>query len=333
MFDRVELKAAVARHGRVARVVIAGHEGSSPRETGTAMLVWQEGQSGTIGGGALEWLAAQRARAMLSQGGRRLDREALGPNIGQCCGGAVTLLTEVYDISLVDALPEDVVARTIDGREMPLAVQHLLKRQRAGDAPVKSQLVQGWMVEPVTQRQNPVWIWGAGHVGRAILNVLEPFPIFALTWVDTDRDRFPQVIPAGVTPVWSGNPALLAAHAPTEAMHVIVTYSHALDLELCHQLLVRGSKFLGVIGSATKAARFRSRLKALGHLPQDIAKMACPIGDRGLGKHPQAIALGVAVQLIKLQQQSETEIADDIRENRAVAFGGADQGLSGRNRQ
>ena len=67
------------------------------REAGAAMLVWQGGQSGTIGGGALEWLAIGRARELLATGGTRLDRQALGPNLGQCCGGAVTLLTEVYD--------------------------------------------------------------------------------------------------------------------------------------------------------------------------------------------------------------------------------------------
>lgn len=324
MFDRDGLAATLSRHGPVARVVIAAFAGSSPREVGAAMLVWANGQEGTIGGGALEWLALQRARAMLSQGGQRLDREPLGPNLGQCCGGVVTLLTEVYDRARLDALPQGVVARATDGSMMPLSVQRLLLRQRSGASVIAPQLLQGWMIEPVTQRQQKLWIWGAGHVGRAIIGVLEPLPSVALTWVDTARDRFPEQISAQVTPIWTPHPEGLAAHTPETAAHIIVTYSHALDLELCHRLLGQKAGFIGLIGSATKWARFRARLAVLGHSTQDIAKITCPIGDTGLGKHPQEIALGVAVQLIKLQQQSETEIADDIRENRAVAFRGAD---------
>jgi xanthine dehydrogenase accessory factor len=91
VFDLAALAEALARHGRVARVVIAAHDGSSPREVGASMLVWAEDQSGTIGGGALEFEAAGQARALLVVGGRVVARVALGPSLGQCCGGAVTL--------------------------------------------------------------------------------------------------------------------------------------------------------------------------------------------------------------------------------------------------
>ncbi len=95
-FDREALAAAIARHGRVARVVIATGAGSTPREPGTAMLVWSDGQSGTIGGGALEFQAVARAREALATGDR-CDKVPLGPALGQCCGGAVVLVTEVWD--------------------------------------------------------------------------------------------------------------------------------------------------------------------------------------------------------------------------------------------
>lgn len=324
MFDLDALKTAVSLNGKVARVVIARFDGSSPREVGASMLVWEGGESGTIGGGALEWLAINRARAMLSQDGARLDREALGPNLGQCCGGAVTLLTEVYDAAIVDRITGPVHARPVDTSPMPLGVQRLLARARGQGAVVPSQWIKGWMVESLTQRQSELWIWGAGHVGRSIIGVLSPLPEFSLSWIDTAESRFPAEISPSVRRLAAENPEVLAGLAPPDALHVIVTYSHALDLELCHRLLRQHSRFIGLIGSATKWARFRSRLSGLGHSPQDIAKITCPVGDTGLGKHPQAIALGVAVQLIKLQQQSETEIADDIRENRAVAFGGSD---------
>ena len=83
-------------------------------------------------------------------------------------------------------------------------------------------------------------------------------------------------------------------HAPPSAEHLVLTYSHALDLEICHRLLSHGFARAGLIGSATKWARFRKRLLALGHSEVSIARITCPIGDPALGKHPQAIAIGVA---------------------------------------
>lgn len=299
MFDLVALRDAVTAQGRVARVVIAAHDGSSPRENGAAMLVWADGQSGTIGGGALEWEAMARARAMLAAGGARLDREALGPKLGQCCGGAVTVLTEVYDAATLPEAQAGVIARPVDGRDMPLAVKRILARARGqGVMPVPA-LVQGWMVEPVARPARNLWIWGAGHVGRALVAVLAPLPDLGITWVDVAPDRFPDGVQPQVRRLWSPDPARLVADAPRDAEHLILTFSHALDLDLCHRLLVHGFSACGVIGSATKWARFRSRLVALGHAPSAIARIDCPIGDPSLGKHPQAIAVGVAAALLR----------------------------------
>lgn len=311
MFDRADLLETLARHGRVVRVVIAEVQGSSPREVGAAMLVWEAGQSGTIGGGALEHLATERARAMLAGGvARRFDRVPLGPAIGQCCGGAVALLSELFEVDAT--LPEDVLARPVQGEApMPLAVKRLLAAQRGQGIAPAPQLVQGWFVEPMARPARQVWVWGAGHVGRALVSVLAPLPDLAITWVDTAPDRFPEAIPSGVTVVPAADPARLVAHAPRGAEHVVLTYSHALDLELCHRILSHGFAALGVIGSATKAARFRARLHDLGHLPQEVARLACPIGDKSLGKHPQAIALGVATALLRQagEQRNRGEMA------------------------
>ena len=98
-FDRDALIERCTTHQRVARIVVAQVRGSAPREVGAAMMVWDTGQSGTIGGGALEFEAAIAAREMLASGQDRVTRHALGPDLGQCCGGHVTLLTEVYDLT------------------------------------------------------------------------------------------------------------------------------------------------------------------------------------------------------------------------------------------
>jgi xanthine dehydrogenase accessory factor len=296
MLDLQALAAALAGHGRIARVVIAGVEGSSPREVGASMLVWEDGQSGTIGGGALEFEAAARARGLLCTGGTAVQRVALGPTLGQCCGGAVTLWTEVFD-----ALPLSTGGMVARGPgEMPLSVRRILSAARGQGLRPATALVQGWLVEPVAEPARKVWIWGAGHVGRALITVLAPMPEFALTWVDVAAERFPAEVPPNVTTVTANDPAVIADHAPPEAEHLVLTFSHALDLELCHRLLRRGFRSCGLIGSATKWARFRSRLGGLGHDAANVARIRCPIGDPALGKHPQAIAVGVVAELLKV---------------------------------
>ena len=323
-FDRAALVAAVAARGRVTRVVIADLRGSSPREVGAAMLVWDgpngPGQSGTIGGGALEFAAAQAARTQ--QVDSQLSRHALGPDLGQCCGGSVVLLSELYDAARLQTLGHDVIARPVvaaevgaaagvaTGAEMPLRLRRLTDLARARGERPEPQLIDGWMVEPVSRPTRQIWLWGAGHVGRAIAQVLAPLPDLAITWVDTAPDRFPADPPAGVTVVPAASPAELVRHAPTEAEHLILTYSHVLDLDLCHRLLSHGFGFAGLIGSATKWARFRSRLAALGHAPDSIARITCPIGQPGLGKHPQQIAIGVATQILQRAAGVETDMRD-----------------------
>lgn len=289
-FDRDALSAAL-EHGPVTRVVVAEARGSTPREVGASMLVWDGGQSGTIGGGTLEFEATAAARSGMTG----LIRKALGPDLGQCCGGAVTLLLERFE-----AAPDmtEVYARPIDGSAIPFAVERILARARAqGEVPAP-QLVDGWMVEPVAHPVRTLWIWGAGHVGRALVGVLAPLPDLDITWIDTAPNRFPDQKPEGVTILPAAKPAALVPHAPKTADHLILTYSHALDLDLCHALLRHGFGSAGLIGSDTKWARFRSRLAALGHEPAAIARISCPIGAPGLGKHPQAIAIGVAAALL-----------------------------------
>lgn len=295
-FDLAGLQAAVETYGPVVRVVVAGVQGSTPREVGAAMLVWDTGQSGTIGGGTLEFEAAEAAR----RGQRGLTRHALGPDLGQCCGGAVQLLSEAYDSASVAELDGDVMARPVSGAAgMPLSVKRLLVQARGQGIRPAARLMDGWMVEPVAQAERQLWIWGAGHVGRALVDVLSPLPDVSVTWVDTGVERYPDAIPDTVTVLPAADPADLVAYAPVTAEHLIVTYSHALDLELCHRLLSHGFGFAGLIGSATKWARFRSRLAALGHAGPQIARITCPIGDPSLGKHPQAIALGVGAALLQ----------------------------------
>jgi xanthine dehydrogenase accessory factor len=232
------------------RVTVTKALGSTPREAGAWMKVDRTGQSGTIGGGALEWEATRIARDMLASGLSSTERTLpLGPNLGQCCGGSVVLTFEA------DANPD-----------------------------------------PPSTR--PLWIWGAGHVGRALISVLAPMPEVAVTWLDTARTRFPDDIAEQADVLVSKDLPRAFRHAPLNAHHLIVTYSHDIDLALCHTALGHGFASAGLIGSATKWARFRARLKALDHSDAEIDRITCPIGDPTLGKHPQAIAVGVAARFL-----------------------------------
>lgn len=315
--DPAALAAALAAHGPLVRVVVAAVRGSAPREPGAAMLVWAGGQQGTIGGGALEWQAAAAARSLLARTdpqetapgtgtgmGSEILRLPLGPGLGQCCGGAVTLVLE----RLTPARLADWQARVQGGRltrpvgpAPPDPPPAIARMQGAG----AGLLLQGaWLSEPLAPPGLPVWVHGAGHVGRALAAVLAPLPQFAVTLVDIAPERLPDPRPAGVAVHLAPDPAAAIAQAPRHAHHLVMTHDHARDLALCHLLLGQGcggpgAGALGLIGSATKAARFRTRLRALGHSEGVIARLACPIGDPGLGKQPQAIAIGVAAGLLQ----------------------------------
>ena len=297
-FDLKSLISAVELHGRVVRVVVADVKGSTPREVGASMLVWPHGQSGTIGGGALELDATARARRALDKGDW-LERFTLGPGLGQCCGGAMTLLAEVYDKDRICGLDDSVVLRRASGNsELPLKFKKQLNEARNSGKKVEPQLSLGWMIEPIITPDRQLWIFGAGHVGRAIISVLAPMPEFAITWVDCAADRFLVSVPVEINKLVAVNPAKLIRYAPSDAEHLVLTYSHALDLEICHRLLTHGFQRLGLIGSKTKRARFRKQLRKLGHSEAQISRITCPIGRPELGKHPQAIAVGVAAALL-----------------------------------
>lgn len=241
-------------------VEITATRGSAPRDAGTAMKVSPDSIDGTIGGGALEHQAIAHARKMLANG-RLEDTQTvpLGPGLGQCCGGAVSLRYTTSPRPLDAATP------------LPL---------------------------PNVQSDTPLWLWGAGHVGRAVVAAC-PSRAFAITWIDSARDRFPAEIPPHVTATPTADMPRLAAHAPQNAHHLIFTYSHDIDLALCAALLKRGAESVGLIGSDTKKSRFSRRLRDMGLDPSGII---CPIGDKSLGKLPMQIAHGALISLIARTQ-------------------------------
>lgn len=305
MLDLNALSGAITAYGRVARVVIAESRGSTPRETGASMLIWTGGRAGTIGGGRLEYEAEKRALDMLQDGpDTALTRQPLGPALKQCCGGAVTLVTEVYDAAryrdMVDSFAfPGIFARSVETAEGPLPdpARRMIARWQDSDVPMPVSMTGGWLIEPVWRDRLPVYIYGAGHVGRALAHVLAPMPEMDVHLVDMREDQF-DGIPDNVCQTFDAPPTEVMRTAPDNAVHFIMTPDHDYDLTLCHHLLQQPFAFAGLIGSETKWARFRRRLKQMGHDLADIEGIRCPIGDPSLGKHPQAIAVGVAAELL-----------------------------------
>ncbi len=141
-----------------------------------------------------------------------------------------------------------------------------------------------------------VVLFGAGHVGKEVARILERLPC-RLTWVDPRPDLFPAAVGANVKISIEEEPAWMVDEAPPNALYLVMTHSHALDLEIVERILRRNDvAFCGLIGSDTKAAKFRARLQRIG-LP--TVRLVCPIGLVKAGKHPAEIAVSVVAQLLE----------------------------------
>jgi xanthine dehydrogenase accessory factor len=240
-------------------------QGSAPREAGAWMAVFADDVVGTIGGGHLEFQAITEARRRLAgAAGDAVQQYALGPSLGQCCGGVVRLRYE---------------------------------RVGAADIPT--------LQERLAPRLAPLALFGGGHVGKALVNALSPLP-FAVTWIDSRDEIFPQQVPPNVLcehsdPVHAAVPQLEAG-----SRVLIMSFSHAEDLDVVAACLRRLREhddlpFIGLIGSKTKWATFRHRLEERGFTDDELARVTCPIGLPGIrGKEPEVIAASVAAQILQL---------------------------------
>lgn len=317
------LDEAVSAAGRAALVTVVEARGSAPREAGARLIVRPDGGfRGTIGGGALEWRALAEAARDLAAAHSAMSLRAisLGPDLGQCCGGRVTLMTEIFaaeDLATIRAL----AARGADG---PFATEaqvvanapHLVRTVLDGTPGPGAEarlLPGGHVVERFGERLRPVALFGAGHVGRALVLALAPLP-FAVTWIDERAESFPTHLPANARAVTEPTPVRALERLPDGAFVVVMTHSHALDLAIVDAAL-RADRFpyVGVIGSATKRARFERRLAEAGLSAEAIARMVCPIaGGFVRSKLPAAIAAAAAVEFLATDEALAATVADDV---------------------
>lgn len=270
--DKTEKFLARLRDECAVLVRVVATRGSAPREPGAWMAVFVDAVLGSVGGGQLELQAIHAARQRLGTSGWESQLHfALGPALGQCCGGAVQLRFEAVAASDSERLRSE--------------------------------------LQPP---RYPVALFGAGHVGHALVRVLEPLP-FRLTWMDSRDGVFPSDMPLQVTfehsdPLQAGVAALASG-----SRVLVMSFSHAEDLEVLTACLLRQRlhadlPYIGLIGSRSKWASFRKGLQARGFTPQELDHVTCPIGVPGVpGKQPEVIAVAVAAQLLLTCAGSTTQ--------------------------
>jgi xanthine dehydrogenase accessory factor len=308
----------LTEHGAAVLVTLAQVQGSSPREPGARMMVRPDGRfSGTIGGGALEWLALAEAQSMMSGPGgayRRLDK-ALGPELGQCCGGRVLVTLERFgggDLGWIGRLAaaERVGSFTTVAEPVHPTARTPTSPDLIAPGVRYAQLADGRIVERFGVDATALYLFGAGHVGQHLVLALAPLP-FAVTWIDPRAGAFPSHVPANVACRAGNEPVRLLDQAPDGAFVAIMTHSHALDLDVAAAALkARRFPYVGLIGSDTKRARFVSTLRQIGLAAEDIGRLICPIGLTEIqDKAPASIAASIAAQLLIRREAANTTIA------------------------
>lgn len=341
MFEWIDqAQSALARGETTVLVTVVKAEGSTPREPGAKMLIAATQQWQTIGGGHLEWRAMAIARTMLQRRARarHIERLSLGPSLGQCCGGVATLAFELLtaaDASWLELLGSrlrhgDASARTVLFPAVASASGATLPDVTLGDpnavcdtpdyAPNRTyrgkphhQICTLWqageqrgVTEVIAPSNFHIVLFGAGHVGHALVNILGTLPC-TVTWVDERDTQFPDVVPANVTVEDTDTPEVIIAQAPANTYFVVMTHNHALDQHLCQHIFLRDDfAWFGLIGSRTKRRKFEHRLRDRGVPAERFDQMVCPIGVAGItSKEPAAIAVAVAAQLLALHEQQE----------------------------
>lgn len=314
------LQAAIQAQQACVLISLVKTQGSVPREVGARMLITAHTSSGTIGGGHLEWKVLQRARSLFNhaQALSSIETFTLGPQLDQCCGGVATVHYEYFPLADVSWL-ETVLQRWQQGlstclQSYPQAWPEsgrgrvALLNPEAETSSALSEQADGsfCLTEQLSPAHSNLIIFGAGHVAQALVQVLLPLD-WHITWVDSRAGLFPKLAAGQATVKFQLiNPLEFASQAVSAGSFCLVmTHEHSLDLELCALLLERDDlNYVGLIGSRTKAARFRKRLSDQGLSPIQGSRLVCPIGLGNIhSKQPAAIAISVAAQLLQLREE------------------------------
>lgn len=311
-------------------VTVAGIRGSAPREIGAKMIVTESETIGTIGGGQLEYQCTRVAVGLFDDEQMSLRSFPLGSSMGQCCGGVVEILFEPLSGGIPAWLRD---LRALFGQREPAVVATRISRSAPEKFVVTAEQVFGTapgqvdermvaesrailagdrkaarnvqlFFEPVVVPDLNIAVFGAGHVGTAVVATLSSLDC-NIRWVDSRRNIF-RGVPANARAIETADPALEVAAMPEGAFYLVMTHSHALDFEICDRILRRrDARYCGLIGSRSKRRRFEKRYRQQG-MPADLLDaLTCPIGVDGIsGKKPAEIAVAAAAEVLRLYEQA-----------------------------
>ena len=325
-------------------VTVGKVKGSTPRETGATMLVIASRLIGTIGGGRLEYKAVERAREILEYPEVTASFQAqypLGPELAQCCGGHVDILiskipkkelenfnqlnTDNTNTILITHWAGNSCRRQLVStgdntlyldQTLQAAIQRRLQMPGTEIIPSIGPDSAGFtLVQSLNEAEFHVTLFGAGHVGKAVVAALAPLPC-AITWIDERADEFPDALPINVKQCVTNSCMSEVLKSPLGSYFLVMTHSHQMDLEICEAVLDRtGESYLGLIGSTTKKKKFQKRLAVRGYTGTDIQRITCPIGLKDLyGKRPAEIAVSVAAEIsMKVQKKAHSSAAEETQ--------------------
>jgi xanthine dehydrogenase accessory factor len=326
-----ELSDLTAAGDSAVLVTISGISGSTPRETGAKMIVTARETIGTIGGGQLEHQCTHIAAGLLGKAATPETRRfPLGPSLGQCCGGVVDVLFEPVGSGLAEWLrdlralhgqrePSVLVTATDSGTKFVVTAGDVFGVDEGSCDPVivaeaRGMLEGGTAVvddtlfyEPVRASDFNIAVFGAGHVGAAVVNVLSGLDC-NIRWIDSRPGIF-RAVPRNARAVESSEPALEVAAMPPSSFYLVMTHSHPLDFDICDRILRRSdAAYCGLIGSLTKRRRFEKRFRQQGLSQSAIDQLVCPIGVAGIsGKKPAEIAIAAAAEILRAHEKSLTQ--------------------------
>jgi xanthine dehydrogenase accessory factor len=332
-----ELSDIAASGERAVLITVAGIRGSAPREIGAKMIVTSTETIGTIGGGQLEYQSTRIAVGMLGDQHTTLRSFPLGSSMGQCCGGVVEVLFEpvadglpawLRDLSALHGQREPAIIATRISRSKPAKLVVTAEqvfgevdpvlvskaRKILAGRPTVTRDVQEFF-EPVVAPDFNIAVFGAGHVGTAVVNALSGLDC-NIRWVDSRRKMFHKV-PANVRAIEALDPALEVAAMPGNSFYLVMTHSHALDFDICDRILRRhDARYCGLIGSLSKRRRFEKRYRQQGMTPSELDQLTCPIGLAGIsGKKPAEIAVAAAAEILKIRERTVAAVAIDYADN------------------
>ncbi len=333
-----DLADVTAAHRPAVLVTIAGVRGSAPREAGAKMIVTEDECIGTIGGGQLEYESTRLAAGLLGGDAPPTTRRfPLGAAMGQCCGGVVDVLFEPLGTAMPGWLAE---LSALYGQRVPAAlVTHIggsaaktivtaddvRGAEVAADvvAAARQMLVERGaavrigddFIEPLVDSGFDIAVFGAGHVGVAVVDVLSRLDA-SIRWIDSRRRIFSSV-PRNARAIEAREPTLEVAAMPPGSFYLVMTHSHALDFEICARILERrDAAYCGLIGSQTKRRRFEKRFREQGLSADTIAGLVCPIGVAGIGgKKPAEIAVATAAELLAVRARRQRADSSDLPDN------------------